>query len=63
MKSNLIQPGASISMEQLLQLLNESEKQVAAGEIIPAQDVVTYIKFNQKIKDWTTHSPQQNKKL
>ena len=45
---NLTQPGASTSIEQLLEILNESEKQVAAGQVIPAQDVIACMKAWKK---------------
>jgi hypothetical protein len=41
---DLTQPGASTSVEQLLQILHESEKQVVAGQVIPVQDVIEYMR-------------------
>jgi hypothetical protein len=41
---NLVHPGPAVSAERLLTILEGSEKQVAEGAVIPAQQVIAYMK-------------------
>ena len=44
LRSNLTQPGESLDAEHLLKILDDSEQQVREGAVIPANQVIAFMK-------------------